>query len=115
MGAIKRFLGDCAEAGFIPLGNDSFRRLEDLEDRLDLDWIEYMKHPYLGFNGVEYHADGIAISSAIHLQKIGVKIDEIDDFLDIWQDVIFDNCDECGCKRQWVVNKHGERFCTDCA
>jgi len=115
MGAYKRFLHECAEEGFIPLDNESFRRLEELEDQLDLDWVEYMEHPYLGFDGNEYQADGISINSAIRLQNIGVKIDAIDDFIDIWQDVIFDNCDECGCERQWFVNKHGERFCTDCA
>ena len=46
MSAVKQFYSDCADAGFIPLGNDSMRRLDDLNDQLDLYWIEYMTHPY---------------------------------------------------------------------
>ena len=49
---------------------------------LDLDWIEYMEHPYLGFDDKEYQADGISINSAYRLQDMGVQIDDIDFFLD---------------------------------
>ena len=82
MSATKAFYHDCASAGFIPCGNDVFKRLEDLEDQLDLDWIEYMEHPYLGFDDKEYQADGISIDSAYRLQDMGVQIDDIDFFLD---------------------------------
>ena len=34
MSATKDFYHDCASAGFIPCGNDVFKRLEDLEDQL---------------------------------------------------------------------------------
>ena len=84
MSAIKQFYSDCADAGFIPLGNESMRRLEDLNDQLDLYWIEYMTHPYLGFDDTEYHADGISIESGVTLHNMGVNIDEISDFLDLW-------------------------------
>ena len=36
MSATKDFYHDCADAGFIPLGNESMKRLEDLNDQLDL-------------------------------------------------------------------------------
>ena len=110
MSAIKQFYSDCADAGFIPLDNESFRRLEDLEDQLDLDWIEYMEHPYLGFNGVEYHADGISVSSGIRLFDMGVSIDEISDFLDIW----CDRCTDCHSVGRYSMTRHGETFCNNC-
>ena len=110
MSAIKQFYHDCADAGFIPLDNDSFKRLEDLEDQLDLDWIEYMEHPYLGFNGTEYHADGISVASGIRLFDMGVSIDEISDFLDVW----CDRCTDCGATGQYSMTTHGESFCADC-
>ena len=84
MSAYKEFCHDCSMAGFVPCNNEVFRRLEDLEDQLDLDWIEYMEHPYLGFDGNEYQADGISIESAYRLQDMGVKIDDIDDFLELF-------------------------------
>ena len=84
MGAFKNFCQDCAMAGFVPCNNEVFRRLDELEDQLDLDWIEYMEHPYLGFDGKEYHADGISIDSAYRLQDMGVKIDDIDVFLELF-------------------------------
>ncbi len=86
MSASKDFYHDCAMAGFIPLDNDSFRRLEELEDQLDLAWVAYMEHPYLGFDDKEYQADGISIESGYSLQGIGVSIDAIDDFLDCFVD-----------------------------
>ena len=114
MGAYKRFCHDCAEEGKIPVMPDTLKELIKLRDESD-EFVEIVKHQYTGSNGEEYYADCVTIGSAISLQKVGYKIDFVDDFLDIWQDVIFDNCDECGCERQWFVNKHGERFCTDCA
>lgn len=84
MSAVKQFYHNCADAGFIPLGNESMQRLEDLNDQLDLYWIEYMTHPYLGFDDTEYHADGISIESGVTLHNMGVNIDEISDFLDLW-------------------------------
>ena len=111
MSATKDFYHDCAMAGFIPLDNDSFRRLEDLEDQLGLDWIEYMEHPYLGFDEKQYQADGISINSGIRLFDMGVSIDEISDFLDIW----CDRCNDCHSVGNYGMTKHGETFCTDCA
>ena len=84
MGAYKEFCFNCASAGFIPCSNEVFNRLEDLQDQLGLDWIEYMEHPYLGFDGNQFHADGISIDSGYRLQDIGVKIDDIDDFLELF-------------------------------
>ncbi len=83
MSAIKQFYSDCADAGFIPLDNESFRRLEDLQDQLGLEWIEYMEHPYLGFDDKEYQADGISINSGIRLFDMGVSIAEIDEFVEL--------------------------------
>ena len=110
MSATKEFFHDCASAGFIPCGNDVFKRLEDLEDQLDLDWIEYMVHPYLGFDDKEYHADGISIDSGVTLHNMGVDIDEISDFLDLW----CDRCTDCNSVGRYAMTRHGETFCNDC-
>ena len=113
MSAIKQFYSDCAEAGFIPLDTDSFKRLEDLEDQLDLDWIEYMEHSYLGFDGNEHQADGISIASGYRLYSMGVNIDEISNFLEMFYE--FSNCcDDCNSVGRFAVNKHGESFCLEC-
>ena len=110
MSAVKQFYSDCADAGFIPLGNDSMRRLDDLNDQLDLYWIEYMTHPYLGFDNTEYRADGISIESGVTLHNMGVDIDEISDFLDLW----CDRCNDCNSVGRYAMTRHGETFCNDC-
>ena len=113
MSASKDFYHDCAMAGFIPLDNDSFRRLEELEDQLDLDWIEYMEHPYLGFDDKEYQADGISSSSGYRLYSMGVNIDEISNFLEMFYE-FSDCCTDCPSTGRYAVNMHGESPCPDC-
>ena len=112
MGAYKRFCHECAEEGKIPLTPDKLKILAELRDQSD-EYVEIVKHQYTGFDGSANFADCLTISSAIDLQELGYKIDFIDDFIDIWQDVIFDYCDECGCDRQWIV-EDDRRFCTYC-
>ena len=114
MGADKRFCHECAEEGKIPIGEGTMSCLLELRDDSD-EWIELVKHRFTGWNGEENTADCVTIESAISLQKLGYTIEELDDFIDTWQDVIFDHCDDCGRERQWIVNTHGERYCTDCA
>ena len=112
MGAYKQFCHECAEEGKIPLTPVDLKILVELRDDSD-EYVEIVKHQYTGFDGSASVADCLTIDSAIGLQDLGYKIDFIDDFIDIWQDVIFDYCDECGCERQWVVEDN-RRFCTDC-
>jgi hypothetical protein len=114
MGAYKRFLHECAEEGKIPVMPDTLEELIKLRDESD-EFVEIVKHQYTGFDGLQHEADCVTVSSALDLQAVGYQIECLDDFIDLWQDVIFSYCDDCGCERQWVVNKHGERFCTDCA
>ena len=113
MGAYKEFCHDCASAGFIPCSNKVFKRLEDLEEQLDLDWIEYMEHPYLGFDGKEFHADGISVSSGYRLYSMGVNIDEISNFLEMFYE-FSDCCTDCNSVGRYAVNRHGESFCPEC-
>ena len=113
MGAYKRFCHECAEEGKIPLMPNDLEELIKLRDESD-EFVEIVKHQYTGFDGLQREADCVTISSALDLQDVGYKIEFIDDFIDIWQDVIFSHCEDCGCERQWIVNKHGERLCTDC-
>ena len=112
MGAFKRFCCECAEHGKIPLTPDCLKILVELRDESD-EFVELVKHQYEGFDGSIHACDCITIDSALELQAVGYKIDFIDDFIDIWQDVIFDYCDDCGSDRQWIVEDN-RRFCTDC-
>ncbi|MEO1865713.1 MAG: hypothetical protein ABGX98_08140 [Pseudomonadota bacterium] len=112
MGAYKRFCHKCAEEGKMPVMPDTLEELIKLRDESQ-EFVEIVKHQYIGWNGDEHEADCITIESAISLQELGYKIEELDDFLDIWQDVIFDYCNDCGCDRQWIVEDN-RRYCTDC-
>ena len=112
MGAYKRFCRECAEEGKIPLMPNDLEELIKLRDESD-EFLEIVKHQYTGFDGLQREADCVTISSALDLQDVGYKIEFIDDFIDIWQDVIFSHCDDCGCDRQWIVRDE-RRFCTDC-
>ena len=112
MGAYKRFCHECADEGKIPISEGTLATLIKLRDEIG-EWIELVKHHFTGWNGEEHEAECITIESAISLQELGYKIEEIEDFIDIWQDVIFDYCNDCGCNRQWIVGDN-RRFCTDC-
>lgn len=82
MGAVKRFYEDCAEAGRCPISTETWDYLDDLECRLQLDWIGYCEHDYLGRDGRLHVADCITIESARRLLAESLANAEIASFVD---------------------------------
>jgi hypothetical protein len=86
MGAVKRFYEDCAEAGRCPLSRETFDYLDDMECLLDLDWIGYCEHDYVGRDGQLYVEDCITMESARRLVAEGIANPEIQNFVECFGD-----------------------------
>jgi len=82
MGAMKRFYEDCAAAGRVPVSDETFDYLDDVECQHGLDWIGYCEHDYIGHDGRPYFADCIDMKSAHRLVAEGLANDEIKNFLE---------------------------------
>ena len=82
MGAVKRFYEECAEAGRCPISTETWDHLDDLECRLQLDWIGYCEHDYTGRDGRLHVADCITMESARRLLAESLANDEIASFVD---------------------------------
>lgn len=82
MGAVKGFFIECAEAGRCPISKETADYLDDLECRLQLDWIGYCEHDYTGRDGRLHVADCITIESARRLSAERLADMEIEWFLE---------------------------------
>lgn len=81
MSAYKNFLLECAEAGKMPVSDETFAMIDDLECDHDLDWIGYCEHDYVGHDGQLYVHECISMETARRLVAEGFANVEIEGFV----------------------------------